>query len=366
MTWQLRSARALGRAHIALALVAAASLSVGAAPALAIELGQLQAIPSNSPPYIFRLPIITPLHGPSAPAAVTVRQPPDVLSFVKQQVVELRLRSLTDIELEISLGGQTLNRLLLKSELQAARRRLDTMPAATPSQPASAKGWDRPLAEAIPLKPAPEAAPNRTLLERELAEIRQEIHSLVGRVTPWEGPPSPIEESGEGTHPAVPTLMLGGLLIASVAALVIGYLLQRKALARERRWRRALTLSIQRMQDQLGAGSPILPAVLPDASSRARQEALQPITVLRRVHVSQQTRRRFRVRASSDTPEAAQDHDAGPSGLPARTPQRMPAAPTELLEALAQLRGELMRLQGRPPTTVAPNHLAARSRQASH
>jgi hypothetical protein len=352
-------------AHIALAVVAAASLVVGVAPALAIELGELQAVPSNSPPYIFRLPIITPLHGPSAPAAVTVRQPPDVLSFVKQQVVELRLRSLTDIELEISLGGQTLNRLLLKSELQAARRRLDTVPAATPPQPASAKGWDRPLAEAIPLKPAPEAAPDRTLLERELAEIRQEIHSLVGRVTPWEGPPPPVEENGEGTHPAVLTLMLDGLLIASVAALVIGYLMQRKAIARERRWRRALTLSIRRMQDQLAAGSPVLPAVLPDQASRARQEALQPITVLRRLQVSQQTRR-LRVRASSGTHGAAPEHDAGPSGPPARTSQRMPAAPTELLEALAQLRGELMRLQGRPPTAAAPHHLAARSGTASH
>jgi hypothetical protein len=366
MTWQLRSAGALGMAHMVLALVAAASLFVGAAPALGIELGELQAIPSNSPPYIFRLPIITPLHSPSAPAAVTVRQPPDVLSFVKQQVVELRLRSLTDIELEISLGGQTLNRLLPKSELQAARRRLQTMPAGNPSQPARAKDWDRPFPEAIPLKPAPEGAPDRTLLEREMEEIRQEIHSLVGRVTPWEGPSPPVEENGEGTLPMGLTLMLGGVLIASVAALVIGYTLQREAIDRERRWRRALSLSIRRMQDQLATGNPILPAVLPAPLSRARPEALQPITVLRRVHVSQQTRRRFRVRASSDTHEAAQEHDAGPSGPLARTSQRMPAAPTELLEALAQLRGELTRLQGRPPTAAAPNHLVARSGRASH
>jgi hypothetical protein len=124
----------MGMAHIALVVVVVASIGGGAAQALAIELGELQAVPSNSPPYIFRLPLITPLHGPSASAAVTVRQPPDTLSFVKQHVVELRLRSLTDVELEVSYGGQTLNRLLPKSELQAAVR-AEMAPTRTRSLP---------------------------------------------------------------------------------------------------------------------------------------------------------------------------------------------------------------------------------------
>jgi hypothetical protein len=349
----------MGMAHMA--LVAAASLCVGAAPVLAIELGELQAIPSNSPPYIFRLPIISPLHGPSAIAAVTVRHPPDVLSFVKQQVVELRLRSLTDIELEISLGGQTLNRLLLKSELQAARMRRQATPVSNPSQPARAKGPDHPFPEVMPLKPALEGASDRAPLEREMEEIRQEIHRLVGRVSPWEGLPPPVEADAEGIIPSGLTLMLGGVLLASVTALVIGSMMQRKASARERRWRRALTLSIRRVQDQLAAGSPILPAALPASLSRASQEALPPVTVLRRVHASQQTRRRFRVRAASAAYDAAQEHNAEPRGLMARTSQQVPSAPTELLEALAQLRGELMRLQGRPPTAAAPPHRAAKS-----
>ena len=135
-------------------MVVVASIVGGAAQALAIEFGELHAVPSNSPPYIFRLPLITPLHGPSAVAAVTVRRPPDTLSFVKQHVVELRLRSLTDVELEVSYGGQTLNRLLPKSELQAARTRAEMAPTSSPSLPARAKGRDRPFAEALAVSQA--------------------------------------------------------------------------------------------------------------------------------------------------------------------------------------------------------------------
>ena len=137
MTWELRSALAMGMAPIALVVVA--SISGGAAQVLAIELGELQAVPSNSPPYIFRLPLLTPLHGASAIATVTVRQPPDTLAFVKQHVVELRLRALTDVELEVSYGRQTLNRLLPKSELQAARMRVEMAPASNPSLPPGRK-----------------------------------------------------------------------------------------------------------------------------------------------------------------------------------------------------------------------------------
>jgi hypothetical protein len=63
--------------------------------------------------------------------------------------------------------------------------------------------------------------------------------------------------------------------------------------------------------------------------------------------------------------DAAQEHDAERIRLVARTSQRVPSAPAELLEALVQLRGELMRLQGRPPTSATPDILEARARRAS-
>jgi hypothetical protein len=364
MTWELRSAVAMGMAHIALAVVVVASICGGAAQVLAIELGELQAVPSNSPPFIFRLPLITPLHGPSAIAAVTVRQPPDTLSFVKQHVVELRLRSLTDVELEVNYGEQTLNRLLLKSELQAARMRLEMAPASNPSPPARAKGRDRPSSETNSVAQAPEGASDRPLFERELEGIRQEIQRLVERVTPWEELSPPLGDRGESAT-AVLTLMLGGFFSVGVTSLIIGYLMQRRASDRERRRRRALTLSIRRQRNQLAARVPILPALPPAPLSRAGNEALEPVTISRRVRVSQKRRRRFRVWAPSHTRDAAQAQDAERIRLVARNSQPVPSAPAELLEALAQLRGELMRLQERPPTSATPNSPEARSRRAS-
>ena len=355
----------MGRAPIALAVLVVASICGGATPVLAIELGALQAVPSNSPPYIFRLPLIIPLHGPSAIGAVTVRQPPDALSFVKQHVVELRLHSLTDVELEVSYGEQTLNRLLPKSELQAARMRLEMAPASNPSPPARAKGRDRPFSETSSVAQVPEGAADRSRFERELEGIRQEIQRLVERVTPWDEISPPLGARSESAITAVLTPMLGGFFSVGVASLIMGYLKQRRARAREQRRRRALTLSIRRMRDQLAVRVPLLPALPPAPLSRAGNEALEPVTISRRVRVSQKRRRRFRVWVPSHTRDAAQAQDAERIRLVARTSQRVPSAPAELLEALAQLRGELMRLQGRPPTSATPNIPEARSRRAS-
>jgi hypothetical protein len=355
----------MGRAHIALAVIVVASICGWAAQVVAIELGELQAVPSNSPPYIFRLPLITPLHGPSAIGTVTVRQPPGALSFVKQHVVELRLRSLTDVELEVSYGEQTLNRLLLKTELQAARMRLEMAPASNLSPPARAKGRDRPFSETSSVTQAPEGASHRPLFERELEGIRQEIQRLVERVTPWEELSPPLADRGEIAITVVLTLLLGGFFSVGVTSLIMGYLMQRRASDRERRRRRALTLSIWRMRDQLAAGVSILPALAPAPLPPAGNEALEPVTISRRVRVSQKRRRRFRVWVPSHTRDAAQAQNAERIRLVARTSQRVPSAPAELLEALAQLRGELMRLQGRPPTSATPNLPEARSRRAS-
>lgn len=365
MTWELRSAAAMGMAHIALGVVVVASIVGGATQVLAIELGEVLAVQSNSPPYIFRLPLLTPLHGPPAIAAVTVRRPPSTLSFVKQHVVEFRLRSLSDVELEVSYGGQTLNRLLLKSELQAARMRMDIAPASNPSVSARGKGRDRPFAEAIPMAQAPAGASDRSLIEREMEGIRQEIHSLVEGVAPWEGSVSPVGDRAGGTSMAVLTLMLAGSCIVGVTSLITGCMMQRRALDRQRRRRQALTLSIRQMRAQLATGGPILPALQPAPPSRATHAALAPVTIRRRVRVAQKTRRWFRVWAPSHRRNLAREHDAEPIRLPARTSQRVPAAPAELLDALAQLRGELMRLQARSTTSTPPNHAEAKSKPPS-
>jgi len=207
MTWELRRAVAKGMTPIA--LVAIATIMGGGAQVLAIELGELQAARSNSPPYIFRLPLLAPPPSISAIAAVTVRQPPDTLAFVKQHVVELRLHALADVELEVSYGGQTLNRLLPKSELQAARMRAEMTSASNLSLSVKAKSRDRPSPEAMPVAQAVAGASNRSLIEREVEGIRQEIHSLVERVAPWDGSSPPNEGRAGDAVTAVLTLVLG-------------------------------------------------------------------------------------------------------------------------------------------------------------
>jgi hypothetical protein len=335
----------MGMALMALAALMMAGVLAGTTQVLALEVGELQAVPSSSPPYIFRLPINTPPQGPSAIAAVTVRQPPDALSFVKQHVLELRLRALTDVELEVSQGGQTLNRLLLKSELQAARTRLEAAPTSHSPQPIRAKGRDQALAEAKPLASASEGPPDRTLLEREIDEIRQEVQNLVGRVTPWQGLSLPAGPMGERSASVVVTLMLGGLFSAGITSLVIGYLMQCHAVAWTRQRRRVLAMSMRRRRDRLAAGVPILPAVQPAPLSRAPHAALAPVTVMGGVRLAQKTQQRFR--------------------LVARTSQRVPSTPADLVEALAQLRRELMRLQKRPPTSTIPKNPEVRPGHAS-
>jgi hypothetical protein len=345
----------MGIAHIALAVVVAASIGAGTTQVLGIELGELQAVPSSAPPYIFRLPIITPPYDPSALAAVTVRQPPDVISFVKRNVVELRLRALSDIELEVSQGGQTLNRLLLMSELQVARLRLEEAPTLPPPS-ARGKGRDRPLTEAMLVSSAAQEAADRTVLEHEMAGIRQEIQDLVGRVTPWEGHSAPPGALGEDIAAAVVPLLLGGLVIAGITALIMGYVMQHQRVHRERRRRRALTVSIRRLQDQLAAEVTTLPAMLPAPRSRVAHDAQAPVTVLQRLRVSHTTRQRLRLRALSGSGDATQERAVERIRQLAQTSQRVPSTPAELVEALAQLRHELMRLQGKGPTSATPHH----------
>jgi hypothetical protein len=356
----------MGMAHMALAAVMAAGVLAGASQALALELGALQAIPSSYPPYIFRLPIISQPHSPAAVAAVTVRQPPDALSFVQKNVLELRLRSLTDVELEVSQEGQTLNRLLLKSELLGARAQVEAARASNPTQLARADGRGRPLAEGSPLAPTAEGVPDRALLESELEWIRQEIQNLVGGVTPWVEPAPPAGHSGESSAIAVFTLMLGGLFIAGVTSLVTGYVMQRRAIDPERRRRRALAMSMRRRQAQLTVKGATLAGVVPVSLSPAPPEALEPVAIRRRIRVSQRTQRRIHIWSSREMRAGAPGRTAARTRVVAPPSQRLPSAPAGLVEALAQLRHELMRLQGRLPTSTTDNSSEAGSGRAAH
>jgi hypothetical protein len=329
--------------HLARAMVLVASLVALAEQVIAIELGELQAVPSSYPPYIFRLAIVaSPLGSPGSPA-VTVRQPHDALSFVKNNLLELRLGSLSDVELEISQGSQTLNRLLLKSELQAARAQLGTTIASPRLPSAIAKDRETAPAGAKPLTPATLSAPDRALLERELQVIRQEIQSLVGRVSPWEGLSTPPWHTDHGVAALAFMLMLGGLFIAGVTSLFTGYLMHRSAVDREQQLRRA--------RGELTSKAPPLPVVRGGQLYGDRHERLEPVTVLRRVWVSQKTRRRVRIRTSRAAP---QEDAPAHTQVIARVSHPQLTAPAEIVEALVNLRCELMRLQRRLPPSTTP------------
>jgi hypothetical protein len=284
-----------------------------------------------------------------------VRQPHDALSFVKNNRLELRLWSLTDIELEVSQGGQTLNRLLLKNELQAARARLETAPASDRHPSVLVKGRDSPAAEAMPLAPTPDRPADRALLERELQAIRLEIQDLVGRVTPWEDLPTPAWHLEYGVAASLLTLMLGALCIAGVASLVTGYVMQRRAVAHERQRRRSLATSIRRVQGELPLGAPTRPAVRGAQLWGDQPDRLAPVTMTRRVRVSQKIRRRIRVRALSAAHDKTREHAAEHTHVVARMSQARPSAPAEVIEALGNLRRELMRLQRMLPSSTAPD-----------
>jgi hypothetical protein len=385
----------MGVQHIALVVVA--SLLAVAAPAMGLELGELQAVPGHHPPYLFRLAIISSPRGSSDIPAVMVRQPRDALSFVKNNVLELRLRSLTDVELEVSQRGQTFNRLLLKRELQTARARLDATTAWQRYQAAKAKGaahlqltalldaayhthqtWGQfdPVAARQPFAQIeqerlrflaasgrdPESFPqeslDRAMLEREVQGIREETHNLVGRVTPWEGLSTPIWHLGEGRATLISTLVLGGLFIAAVTSLCTGYLMQRRALDRERQRRQVLAALIRRAPAELTSGAATLPTAQRVQLTGDQHDALEPITVVRRVRVSHKTRRRIRLQASRDRHAAIQEQVAKHSQVVARLSPAEPSAAVELAEVLGNLQRELLKLRRllpSPPPSESPD-----------
>jgi hypothetical protein len=332
--------------HLALAVIIVATMLL-ATPVMAIELGALQAVPSSYAPYVFRLAIVSSPRESSDIPAVTVRQPRDALSFVKNNLLELRLPSLTDVELEVNHGGQTFNRLLLRSELQAARARLETTTAPMRQQATPAKGRQSPAAEDGPLTPATEEPADRALLDREMRAIRQEIQNLVGRVTPWERLSTPAWPSGGHAAAPLVALTLWGVCIAGVASLFTGYLMQRRAVGRQRR--RFLAASTRRPRGELVSGGATRHPVPRAQLSEGQRGALQPVAVMRRVRVSQKTWRRIHLHPTHDTHDVTGERAAQRPQVVARSPHTQPSGPAEVVEALGQLRRELISLQrGRP------------------
>lgn len=353
----------MGVKHLARAMVLVASLMVLTEQAIAIELGELQAVPGSYAPYIFRLAIIPSPRAPASTPAVTVRHPHNTVSFVKNNVLELHLGSLSDVELEVIHGSQTLNRLLLLSELHAARAQLWMTTVSPRYPPAAVKDRETPAGATRPLMPAAPSAPDRALVEREMQGIRQEIQSLVKPVIPWEGFSTLPWHADSGAATVVFTLMLGGLLIAGVTSLFTGYLMHRSAVDRERRlrWTRAAFIQ-RRAQGELTSVAPTLPVVRRHQLFEDRHERVVPVTMLRRVWVSQKTRRRVRVRTSYGTQDAAQQPAAVHTQVVARVSHPWSSAPAEFVEALTNLRRELIRLQRSLPTSTAETRPLARRR----
>jgi hypothetical protein len=106
------------RTALTMALMAVIVSGTGRAQSQpSIELGDLRAVSSNGSALAFQLPIVWQAHAPLGMPTVVVRRPSNVLYFVANNTLELRMFELADVELEISHAGQTLNRLLLKTEL---------------------------------------------------------------------------------------------------------------------------------------------------------------------------------------------------------------------------------------------------------
>jgi hypothetical protein len=124
----------------------------------------------------------------------------------------------------------------------------------------------------------------------------------------------------------------GGGCLVLIIALTIAHLLQRRTIARERQRQATIIASLRRRRERLAAVGAILPQPLP-----ATATALLPVTVNRRLRVVQRAQQRVPILPRASTPAPAA--------------RRVPSAAAELLDALAQLRGELMRLQGRATTS---------------
>jgi hypothetical protein len=397
----------MGTRHLPLAaLLATIALAWLEAGAAAFELGDVQAVPGNHPPYVFRLPIMRNSGDGSDAPSVTVRRPPDVLGVVRNQTLELRVPNLTDVELEISHGGQTLNRLFLTRELQTADARLTATLAWNRYRAAKATGqarsqlaalldeayqrhrdWaqldprraqppfsrvererrqvlaadrggqpprlpDGALVDPAPPPPASPEAADPVLLAEEMRRLRADIHGLVGEVMPW---PRAFARPWLGDEPAIRPMvaaLLGGLVAAGIAWLGTGYVRQRRALKRERRRRRRLAAALRHGHAALPAAARALSLAYPPHAPGPRNGAAEPLATRRRIRVLHRTRWRLQRRGANGLAADAHGPPLERTRRLARLAQPGGAGHADLLAALGNLRRELLRLQGLLPCST--------------
>lgn len=281
------------RTAIALALVAAIVSGAARAQSQAsLELGDVRAVPSRGAALVFQLPIMRPAHSPLGTPTVVVRRPGTVLWFVANNTLELHLLELADVELEVSHGGQTVNRLLLKTELQAARARMLSGTRRDHDQTAKAPGIEN----------AGLLRSSIAVLQQEMAGMRGEIQQVADHVATLA---SLSERAGaERLHEPrtfswILVASLGGLLVAGLASLLTGYAM----------WRRGLAAAMGSMGKALptASGSPL---AIPSAQSRAREERVQleaPSVRLRQVRLSYKAWKQVAMQSVHDQGSSAHD-----------------------------------------------------------
>jgi hypothetical protein len=406
-----------GRQRTLAVLLAAVTLAGAGSASAAISLGEPQAMSSSASLYIFRLPLAfqPPDHGDTA--AITVHSPADARLFVKPKMLELHLPRLTDVEIEVTQAGQTLNRLVLKTELQRLHARLEASTAWKRYQAAKARNhpqtrlaalletaltahhaWARfdPLAASqplalvdqeratllpadghqaatalvedstIPAEPPPATSAPAVVdtagLEAEMELIRAQMQSLVRDVLPWEPEAPNVHVPGPLAISTAMALILGGLLWTGMASLVTGYCVHRRALDRERQRRRLFAAAIQRARQALPSSSLALAHVASPPLPGIPRTGLPSMAVVGHLSVRRRTRRRLHIRRHGDW--RGQQDDLSAEELAQLMPQMMQAmgmAPSELLATVASLRHELSNLRLTLAATTNPDEHQAGS-----
>lgn len=334
------------RTALTVALVAAIVSGTGRAQSQpSPELGDLRAVPSSGSALVFQLPIVWQAHAPLGMPMVVVRRPSNVLFFVANNTLELRLLELADVELEVSHAGQTVNRLFVKTELEAARARMLSSIGRGRDQAAKTAG----ITSAGPPRSSMAA------LQREMVGIRGEIQELVDHVATLANMSKRTGEERrrkQWTFSWVLAVMLGGLLVAGLASLLTGYAMRRRRLA----------AGLERVRDVLPTTRPGLPAApLAQPGAIERGAPLEsPTAVARHMRVSYKASRWVYLKGSHDKETSA---DLIPlqcaSVVPPDSPTAVPET-TDLETTRANLWQELISAQKRylgfRGSTRAENH----------
>ena len=321
------------RTALAVALLAAIVAGTGRAHSQSsLELGALRAVPSRGPALVFQLPIISQAHAPLDMPTVVIRRPSNALFFVANQTLELRLLELADVELEVSHAGQTVNRLLLKTELETARARM--LSSIKRDRDQAAKTGDG--------KSAGPARSSMAALEGQMVGLRGEIQQLVDHVATLAdmAKRAGVEHHREQwTSSWVLAVMLGGLLVAGLASLLTSHVMRLRGLA----------AVIERVRDALLTARLGLPAV-PPAQLRALERGTPlevPTAVARQVQLSSKASRQLFLEASLEQETSAHLIPLPcASMVPPDAPRAVPAT-TDLETTRANLWQELITAQKR-------------------